>query len=202
MKTTNISLRHCRKSARRAKTAPVLFDRASDNRVTAVCAPAGYGKTVSTLLWIQASGRRSVWIGLDEYDNAPLCFYKMFCNGIRSAQPDNERDERFFTATPSNSTPVEHTINLLAEFVQDGQAYVLVLDDLHTITNKQILKSLPFILKRMPHSFDILILSRLSLPEEFSEFMESRNGSHSSRQQACFFSGGNTGLLPRFWDAT
>lgn len=163
-----------------------LFDSTSDSRVAAVCAPAGYGKTVSALLWIQASKRRSVWIGLDEYDNAPFVFYKMFCNGIRSAQPDNEEMGDILHSKAFNSTPVEHTINLLAEFVQDGQAYVLVLDDLHTITNKQILKSLPFILKRMPHSFDVLLLSRLSLPEEFTEFMESRSGSVITANELAF----------------
>ena len=163
-----------------------LFDRVSNNHVAAVCAPAGYGKTVSALLWIQASRRRSVWIGLDEYDNAPFVFYKMFCNGIRSAQPDNEVMGEILHSKAFYSTPVEHTINLLAEFVQSEQSYVLVLDDLHTITNKQILKSLPFILKRMPHSFDILILSRLNLPEEFTEFMESRSESVITANKLAF----------------
>ncbi|MEA4933159.1 MAG: hypothetical protein VB071_06175 [Lawsonibacter sp.] len=163
-----------------------LFDSVADNRVAAVCAPAGYGKTVSALLWIQASRRRSVWIGLDEYDNAPFVFYKMFCNGIWSAQPGNEGMGKILHSKTFNSTPVEHTINLLAEFVRDGESYVLVLDDLHTIINKQILKSLPFILKRMPHSFDILFLSRLALPEEFTEFMESRSGSVITANELAF----------------
>jgi LuxR family maltose regulon positive regulatory protein len=73
------------------------------------------------------------------------------------------------------SSPVENTILLLMEFTQGDEAYALVLDDLHTITNKKILKSLPFILKRMPHSFDILILSRNKLPNELQQFAESRN---------------------------
>ncbi|HEX3029440.1 MAG TPA: LuxR C-terminal-related transcriptional regulator [Clostridia bacterium] len=151
-----------------------LFDRAADKRLTAVCAPAGYGKTVSALLWIQCSRRKSVWVGLDEYDNAPFVFYKMFCNGIRSVQPDNEKMDEILNSKTFYSSPVEHTINLLAEFAQDGQSYALILDDLHTMTNKQILKSLPYILKRMPHSFDILLLSRYSMPEELEELMSSR----------------------------
>ena len=163
-----------------------MFDRAADSRVAAVCAPAGYGKTVSALLWIQASRRKSVWIGLDEYDNAPFVFYKLFCNGIRSVQPDNEAMGEILNSKAFSSSPVEHTINLLAEFVRDGQSYVLILDDLHTITDKQILKSLPFILKRMPHSFDVLLLSRLSLPEEFGEFMKSRGGAVITAKELTF----------------
>jgi len=152
-----------------------LYQKASANRLTVVCAPAGYGKTVSTLLWIGVSKRRSVWIGLDEYDNAPFVFYKLFCTGILSIQPDNTKMEEILNSKAFYSSPVENTIRLLQEFALDEESYALVLDDLHTITNKKILKSLPFILKRMPHSFDILLLSRNKLPDELQEFAQSRS---------------------------
>ncbi len=150
------------------------FEQESANRLTVVSAPAGYGKTVSALLWISASKRKSVWIGLDEYDNAPFVFYKLFCTGILSVQPDNEKMEEILNSKAFYSSPVENTIRFLLEFTQDDGTYALVLDDLHTITNKKILKALPFILKRMPHSFDILLLSRNKLPDELQEFTESR----------------------------
>lgn len=150
------------------------YQQEAKNRLTVVCAPAGYGKTVSTLLWVSASKRKSVWIGLDEYDNAPFVFYKLFCTGILSAQPGNAKMDEILNSKAFYSSPVEHTIRLLQEFAQDEGAYALVLDDLHTITNKKILKSLPFILKRMPHSFDILLLSRNKLSDELQEFAESR----------------------------
>ncbi len=151
------------------------FGQESANRLTVVSAPAGYGKTVSTLLWLSASKRKSVWIGLDEYDNAPFVFYKLFCTGILSVQPDNAKMEEILNSKAFYSSPVENTIRFLLEFTQDDGAYALVMDDLHTITNKKILKALPFILKRMPHSFDILLLSRNKLPDELQEFTESRN---------------------------
>ncbi len=163
-----------------------LYGRAAENRLAVVCAPAGYGKTVSTLLWVKDSGRRSVWIGLDEYDNAPLVFYKLFCTGIMSAQPDNVKMEEILYSQAFYSSPVEHTINLLLEFEQDEQSYALILDDLHTITNKGILKSLPYILKRMPHSFDIMLLSRNTIQGEFDEFIESRNGVVISANELSF----------------
>jgi len=152
-----------------------LYDKASANRLTVVCAPAGYGKTVSTLMWLGVSKRRSVWVGLDEYDNAPFVFYKLFCTGILSVQPGNTKMDEILNSKAFYSSPVENTIRLLQEFAQDEGTYALVLDDLHTITNKKILKSLPFILKRIPHSFDILLLSRNKLPDELQEFAEIRN---------------------------
>lgn len=151
-----------------------LFDSTVHNRLTVIRAPAGYGKTVSALLWIQTSGRRPVWISLDEYDNVPFLFYKLFCNGIRSVQPDNKKMDEILNSKTFLNAPVEHTINLLSEFPQDGHSYALILDDLHTITNKQILKALPYIFKRMPHSFHILLLSRYNMSEELEEFVENR----------------------------
>ncbi|WP_414732935.1 hypothetical protein [Acetobacterium carbinolicum] len=53
------------------------FNHTADNQLTVVCAPAGYGKTMSALLWIRASHRKSIWIGLDKYANAPFVFYKL-----------------------------------------------------------------------------------------------------------------------------
>lgn len=162
------------------------FQQESANHLTVVSAPAGYGKTVSTLLWLSAAKRKSVWIGLDEYDNAPFVFYKLFCTGILSVQPNNIKMEEILNSKAFYSSPVENTIRLLLEFALDDGTYALVLDDLHTITNKKILKSLPFILKRMPHSFDILILSRNKLPEELQEFAESKNSTAITAEELAF----------------
>ena len=107
-----------------------LYHKAAENRLAVVCAPAGYGKTVSTLLWIRDSGRRSIWIGLDEYDNAPFVFYKLFCTGILSVQPDNVKMQEILNSKAFYSSPVDHTINFLLEFAQDEGTYVLALDDL------------------------------------------------------------------------
>ncbi|WP_088185749.1 LuxR C-terminal-related transcriptional regulator [Desulfosporosinus sp. FKA] len=163
-----------------------LYDKASNNRLTVVCAPAGYGKTVSTLLWVSASKRKSVWIDLDEYDNAPFVFYKLFCTGILSAQPDNVKMQEILNSKAFYSAPVDYTINLLMEFTQDEESYALILDDLHTITNKKILKSLPYILKRMPHSFVILLLSRNKLPDELQEFAQSRSSAVITADELAF----------------
>jgi ATP-dependent transcriptional regulator len=166
-----------------------LYNRAAESRLTVVCAPAGYGKTVSTLLWVKNSGRKSIWIGLDEYDNAPFVFYKLLCTGILSVQPDNLKMQEILNSPAFYSSPVEYTIDLLLEFAQDEQSYALILDDLHTITNKEILKALPFILKRLPRAFDILLLSRNGLPDEFSEFCEYKNGVFITADELAFTAG-------------
>jgi LuxR family maltose regulon positive regulatory protein len=92
--------------------------------------------------------------------------------GLLSAQPSNERMNAVLNDAAFNSSPVERTINFLAEFLTDESEYALVMDDFHTITNNEILKSLPYILRRMPGSFVTLILSRAEPNEHFEDFIE------------------------------
>ncbi|MCL1820879.1 MAG: LuxR C-terminal-related transcriptional regulator [Oscillospiraceae bacterium] len=148
------------------------IERAADKKLIFISAPGDSGKTASAVLWINKTSRKTAWIGLDVYDNSASIFYKMFCTGILSAQPHNDRVTAILQDTAFSSAPVEHTIMLLAEFILDENEYVLVLDDFHTITNLEILKSLPYILRRLPHSFVTLILSRNEPDEYLAEYME------------------------------
>jgi LuxR family transcriptional regulator, maltose regulon positive regulatory protein len=108
--------------------------------VSKVCGKPPDGSICSRGLWENdAVKRKLVWIGLDEYNNAPFVFYKMFCTGILSAWPDNAKIEEILNSNAFYSSPVENTIRILLELTQDDGSYVLVLDDLHTITNKRIL---------------------------------------------------------------
>lgn len=149
-----------------------LLSQAAAKRLIYISAPAGSGKTVSALLWMRSSGRKTVWVGLDALDNSTAVFYRMFCTAVLSAQPDNERMTQILHSPAFDASPVEHTINLLAAFYLDDGQYALTLDDFHTIRNMEILKSLPLILRRLPHSFVTLILSRTEPEEHFTHWME------------------------------
>jgi LuxR family maltose regulon positive regulatory protein len=142
------------------------MNQAAEKRLVFLYAPAGSGKTVSTLLWIKNSGRRTAWIGLDAFDNSTAVFYRLFCTGILSVQPDNDRMMAVLQDPDFDSSPIEHTINILAEFMIDGNEYALVLDDCHNITNEEILKSLPYIYRRLPDSFVSFVLSRSIEPRK------------------------------------
>lgn len=151
-----------------------LFSEAAQRHSMMVSAPAGYGKTVSTLLWLSESERQIHWITLDEYDNAPSIFYRLFCTAIASAQPENTRMAAVLESPGFSASPVEHTVELLAQFGQTEQCYALVLDDLHLITSPEILRSLPYMLRRMPHSFVTLLLTRNAPGEIYLDFVDKR----------------------------
>lgn len=148
------------------------FDEAAADGFVFVSAQGGSGKTVTTLLWLNDSGRTPVWIGLDGYDNSPSVFYKLLATGLYSLQPDNENLGPILTDPAFSATPVEHAVELLSALHPRPERHVIVLDDFHMITNGEIIKSLPMILRRLPHSFTFVILSRGEVPPELLSFVK------------------------------
>ena len=73
-----------------------------------------------------------------------------------------------FKSPAFNAAPVECTIDLLTQLTYEDCKYVLVLDDFHLITNEEIKKSLPFVMKRLPLAITVLVLSRNNLPDSFA----------------------------------
>lgn len=162
------------------------FHEAAQRRLVYICAPAGYGKTVSTLLWLTAAGRKTVWIGLDSYDNGISVFYRLLANGIFSTQPDNAGMEAVLKNPAFSSSPVEHSVAMLSEFLPDKRQYALVLDDMHLITNEEILKSMPIVRERLPHSFVVLMLTRSEPTRQMLEMEQSGRAAIITSEQLRF----------------
>ena len=152
-----------------------LFERASRDRFVYVGAQAGSGKTFSTLLWLASNERRAIWIGLNKYDNSPSIFYKQLASGIYSLFPENTAMRSILVSPDFSASPVEHTIQLICELPPDAGSYALVLDDMHLITNSEVAKSLPAVLKYLPISFVTLILSRHQIAPEYLPLVKDDN---------------------------
>lgn len=144
-----------------------LFNRMAGRRIIYVSAPAGYGKTVSTLLWLKNSEYTPIWLSLDEYDNSLSVFYKQFCMGILSVQPKNKAMANILANPAFASSPVDHAIRLLYEFMPDDRQYAVVLDDMHLVSNEEIRKSGLLVQKRLPASFVTIVLTRNKVGKEY-----------------------------------
>lgn len=151
-----------------------------------VSAQGGSGKTVTTLLWLRESGRTPVWIGLDSYDNSLAVFYKQLATGFYSLQPDNENMRGVLTDPAFSATPVEHMVRLLSEMRPPEGLYAVVLDDFHMITSGEILKSLPLVLRRVPRSFTVFLLSRGDIPEELAPLVKNEKKDIIRRERLRF----------------
>ncbi|MCL2147196.1 MAG: LuxR C-terminal-related transcriptional regulator [Synergistaceae bacterium] len=143
------------------------FDRAAERQIVFIQAPGGYGKTVSTLLWLKKTDCRSAWRCFDEYDNTPALFYRMFCLSLLSVIPQNEDITAIANAPAFRDAPVEFTIEFLTRADYGAEQVIFILDDFHAIGNEAVIKSLPFVLKRLPDNITVFMLSRSEIPNSF-----------------------------------
>jgi LuxR family maltose regulon positive regulatory protein len=152
-----------------------LLDSYSEKRVIYIHAPAGFGKTVSSLLWLEhreatANAKRAS-ISLDVYDDKMAEFCKRYIKALADLQPENTALRELSARPAIDTAPVEFLLHTLGVFLKTNEKYVIVLDDLHVITNDEILHLLPILLKRMPGDFTVLLLSRAAPPDSFSEII-------------------------------
>ncbi|WP_180326510.1 LuxR C-terminal-related transcriptional regulator [Raoultibacter phocaeensis] len=163
----------------------LLAERAG-GRLLYVQALGGFGKSVSVRLWLEQTGACASWIALDSYDNAPEAFYRLLCRslglfdldasdgeGAHGSTDDRDRasDARSARYDGFSDSPIEYAMQLAtrARDAARGDAPVryVVLDDLHTITQQDILYSLPRFMKRLPAAFRFVALSRTEPPAPF-----------------------------------
>ena len=147
-------------------------------RLTLVSAPAGFGKT--TLL-SECAGRCDwpvAWLSLDKGDNDPGRFWAYFIAalqtipGLRAANVGEAalaqlRPPGLATgASGLASAPLEATLTgLLNDIVVAGPSpFILILDDLHLVTERQIHDGLIFLLEHLPPQVHLALSSRADPP--------------------------------------
>jgi LuxR family maltose regulon positive regulatory protein len=152
-----------------------LLDGLLEKRFIYMHAPAGFGKTTTSLLWLEHRGKNAAmkraWVSHDEYDNKTSEFCKRFVSALASLQPENTALNELAGHPIFNTSPVDFTLHALSVFTEDQDEIVFVLDDLHIIKNDEVLKLMPSLFKRLPAGFTILLLSRTAPPISFSEMV-------------------------------
>lgn len=144
---------------------------ASDRRLILISAPAGYGK--STLLSDWASLVRSpvAWLSLGAEENIPARFWTYFIAALSSLPAlhkaaGGESLLARLQSLPPPPGPAALT-NLMNELSQVEEESILVLDDLHNITDRQIHQDLVFLINALPRSgsrLHLVVASRMDPP--------------------------------------
>ena len=152
-----------------------LLDNISKMRVIYIHAPAGFGKTTSSHLWLEHRAKTTklskIWLNLDEYDNKTSEFCRRFVFALANLQPENHALRELAAHPVFNTAPIEFTLHALGVFTESRDKYIFAFDDLHTIKNDEILKLLPVLLKRLPENCMVLFLSRSAPPDCLSEMV-------------------------------
>ena len=154
------------------------FDVAAHKSVVCIWAPAGYGKSVSATLWLHARGLCHAWIPLDPYDDTPWLFYRRFCDALAHLWPESDAPARALAAPGFRAAPAEHAMETALSLPRGAGAgrHVLVLDDLHLLSNAEVLASLPFVLRRLPADTTAFLLGRGGSAREMFRTAAERTG--------------------------
>ena len=130
------------------------------------CAPAGYGKTVLLAEWVRRVRRPVAWLSLDAGDNDPARFWRHAVAALDRVRPGiGERMGPLLGPPPPPS--FEPLVTALINEVAgqpDADELLLVLDDYHVISSRQVHESLGFLLEHRPPGLHLALTSRSDPP--------------------------------------
>lgn len=136
-----------------------ILNASVDVPVTAVTAPAGYGKTTIVAQWAATSGFPVSWISLGPEDNHPSKFLMYLVTAIKAADPDSLQ-----RVLDNASQDLQETVELIINAMSLAtRHFFIVFDDFHSITNPEILQSFSFLMNHLPAQAHIVIVGR-SIP--------------------------------------
>src|SRR4051794_41628246 len=107
-----------------------------------VCAGPGYGKTTVLTQWADSPGQRPfAWVSVDRHDNDPVTLLTYVAVALDRVSPI---DSAVFEALASPGVSIEATVvpRLCTALAIVHEPVVLVLDDVHTIENRQCLDAI------------------------------------------------------------
>ena len=127
--------------------------------VVAICAPAGYGKTVLAAAWAKRDSRPFVWLSIDRHDNDPAVLLTYLAVGLDRVDPI---DPAVFAALASRGASITQTVIARLGAALSGKALpvVVVLDDVHLLHDQEGLHALSVLVDHLPPGSQLAVISR------------------------------------------
>src|ERR1700722_9335261 len=138
----------------------MLIAAGAQGPLTPVTGPAGSGKTMAIASWAAARAQLAtlVWVTLDDYDNRPKVFWSYVVAALRQAG---------LAVPPVSSAagrgPADHVflLRLASVLAAQDPPVVLVLDDLHLVTEQDTLDGLAYLLRNAAPGLRLVASSRM-----------------------------------------
>ena len=128
-----------------------------------VKAGGGFGKTLSVGLFLQKKEWETIWVPLSELDNNELRLWKKFTKRLSHISRALEQ-ELVELGFPDSFSLFERVSKTLAAEAQRLGKLVLVLDDLHLVTNRAVVHFVEMLIKADIANLSIIIITRGRLP--------------------------------------
>jgi LuxR family maltose regulon positive regulatory protein len=139
---------------------------AGHTRLTMLSAPAGSGKTTLLQQWhlAAASANPFAWLSLEPSDDDPVRFWTCVIEALRTVAPGI--GARAEGALRSHGVSLEQVVVplLVNELSELPDRVILVLDDLHTVADEHIHRSLVAFVERLPATVHLAVATRADPP--------------------------------------
>jgi ATP/maltotriose-dependent transcriptional regulator MalT len=136
------------------------------HKLTLLCAPAGWGKTVLLSEWHASpeEKRPFAWLSLDRGDEDPVRFWGYVIGALRTVEP--VLGDAALAALPAAGAGLVDAVvaPLLNDLASSSEQLVLVLDDYHLVHAEAIHESVAFLLRHLPQRVQLAIASRADPP--------------------------------------
>ncbi len=136
------------------------LDAGIEATLTLVAAPAGYGKTTAVRAWCATRDAGLAWVTLDDGDNDANRLWRYVATAVDRVRPGLGRAALQRLAVPGG--PVENAVDeLVNAAVAYGRELIVVLDDLHTVTDGECLASIDRALRHLPATAHVVAATRV-----------------------------------------
>jgi LuxR family maltose regulon positive regulatory protein len=127
--------------------------------IVLVSAPAGYGKTTLLALWRAREERPFAWVSLDAADNDPVTLLAAMLEALGSVL---ELDSGLGDALTVPDPPLEDVVlpALVDACLEAQRPFVLVLDDLHLVTDSRCQAAIGYLGERLPPGCQLALATR------------------------------------------
>jgi LuxR family maltose regulon positive regulatory protein len=135
------------------------LDDGGEAALTLVAAPAGYGKTTAVRAWCGSVDAAPAWITLDAGDDDPIRFWTYVATAVDRVRQGLGRTalQELASAGSLNERSIDALMNGLAAY---GEPLVIVLDDLHAVSDPECLAAIDYALERLPANSRVVAIAR------------------------------------------
>ena len=129
--------------------------------LTALMGPPGMGKTLAMASWAAGnqSSSRVAWVTLDEFDNRPRVLWGYVMTALRRAGVAVPQVS--WSAACVDTMDHEFLVRLAAALAGAEPPVILVLDDLHLLTERPALQGLTYLMRNAPQGLRVMVASRI-----------------------------------------
>ncbi len=140
------------------------LDASVNQKLTLICAPAGYGKTTLLSQWINRRTEPVGWVSLDRNDNDLAQFLRYFLTAIQRIDP------AVGTLIPGILQPPQPLpnpavwIGLINDLAASHKEFVIILDDYQEVEARPVHDALEHLIQHMPDNLHLILATRADPP--------------------------------------